>query len=123
MAMLKAIEETLAPKIGKLIPSDVGKAEAVETIGNTVDGQKPHELNAWVKARRHLPSFERRTEPPKAGKGGSSNDGIQRSGASVRQALWEAHVKSPTPALEEALRRSEDGAGRAQSSAAGGSET
>ena len=51
MSMLKTIEETLAPKIGKLIPSDVGKAEAVETIGKTVEGQKPHELNAWVKTR------------------------------------------------------------------------
>ena len=38
-----------------------------------------------------------------------------------RQALWEAHMKSPTAALKEALKRTE-GAGRAQSSAAGGSE-
>ena len=121
MAMLKTIEETLALKIGKRIPSDVGKAEAVETIGKTVEGQKPHELNAWLEARRHLP-FERKTDLPVSRKGGSSNDGIQ-SGASVRQALWEAHVKSPAAALDEALRRSEDGAGRAQSSAAGGSET
>ena len=40
--------------------------------------------------------------------------------ASVRQALWEAHMKSPTAALEEALRRTEDEAGRAQSSFFGG---
>ena len=43
--------------------------------------------------------------------------------ASVRKALWEAHMKSPSAALEEALRRTEDGAGRARSSTAGGSET
>ena len=122
MAMQKAIEETLAPKIGKLIPPDVGKAEAVETIRKTVDGQRPHKLNAWVEARRHLPTFERKTEHPESRKGGSSNDGIQ-SRASVRQALWEAQMKSPTASLEEALRRTEDGAGRPQSSAAGGSET
>ena len=42
----------------------------------------------------------------------------QREG---RQALWEAHMQSPTAALEEALRRAEDGAGRAQP--AGRSET
>ena len=45
------------------------------------------------------------------------------SGALVRQALWEAHMKSPTAELEEALKRTEDGAGRAQSFAVGGSET
>ena len=44
------------------------------------------------------------------------------SRASVRQALWEPHVKSPTDALEEALRRTEDGSGVAQSSASGGSD-
>ena len=43
--------------------------------------------------------------------------------ASVRQALWESHVRSPTAALEEALRRTEEGRGRGQSSAAGVSET
>ena len=43
--------------------------------------------------------------------------------ASVRQALWEAHMRGPTGALEEGLRRTEEGAGRAQSSAAGWSET
>ena len=42
---------------------------------------------------------------------------------SVRRALWDAHMKSPTAALEEGFRRTEDGAGRAQSSTAGGSET
>ena len=33
---------------------------------------------------------------------------VENSSA-VRQALWEAHVKSPTAALEEALRRTENG--------------
>ena len=45
------------------------------------------------------------------------------SETSVRRALWEAHMKSPTAALERALGRTEDGAGRAQSSTGGGSET
>ena len=45
------------------------------------------------------------------------------SRTSARQALWEAHMKSPTAAMEEALRLMEDGAGWAQSSTAGGSET
>ena len=34
------------------------------------------------------------------------------STTSVRQALWEAHMKSPTAALEEVLGRTEVGAGR-----------
>ena len=37
--------------------------------------------------------------------------------------LWEAHMKSPAAALQKALRHTEDGAGRAQSAAVGGSET
>ena len=45
------------------------------------------------------------------------------SRASVRQALWEARMRSPTAAWEEPLSRTEDGAGQTQSSAAGGSET
>ena len=45
------------------------------------------------------------------------------SRAQMRQALWEAHVKSPTAALEEALRRTEERAGQAQPSVAGRSAT
>ena len=45
------------------------------------------------------------------------------NGVLVGQALWEAYMKSPTAALQEALRGTEDGARRAQSSAAGESET
>ena len=41
----------------------------------------------------------------------------------VRQASWEAHVISPTAALEDSLRCTEDGARRAQSSAAREKET
>ena len=43
------------------------------------------------------------------------------SRTAVRQALWEAHMKSPTGMLET-LRRTEDGPRRARSSAAGGNE-
>ena len=39
--------------------------------------------------------------------------------ASMRQALWEAHMRRPTAASEEALKRTEEGSGRAQSSATG----
>ena len=45
------------------------------------------------------------------------------SRTSVRQALWQAHMKSPAAALEEPLRRTEDGAGMALYSTAGSSET
>ena len=41
----------------------------------------------------------------------------------VRQALWETHMESPTVALEEVQRRTENGAGRTQSCGAGDSET
>ena len=41
----------------------------------------------------------------------------------VRVGLWAFHLKSPTAALTDALRRTGDGAGRAHTSAAGGSET
>ena len=44
------------------------------------------------------------------------------SRAAVRQALWEALMQSPVSASEEALKRTE-GAERAESSTAGGSET
>ena len=36
----------------------------------------------------------------------------------VRLALWALHLRSPTAALADALKRTEDGAGRSQSSAA-----
>ena len=45
-------------------------------------------------------------------KGSSENPGGERqieSRTSVRRALWEVHMKSRTAALEEALRRTEDG--------------
>ena len=45
------------------------------------------------------------------------------SGATVRQALWEAHLQSPMSSLEQSLKRTEAGAGRVVSSTAGGSET
>ena len=45
------------------------------------------------------------------------------SRATMRQALWEAHMQSPTAALEEVLRRTEAGAERAESATADGSET
>ena len=48
---------------GELIPSDERKAEAVKTLRTTVEGQKPQEWNAWVKASRHLPTFERHRQP------------------------------------------------------------
>ena len=41
----------------------------------------------------------------------------------VRLDLWAIHLRSPIAAVGEALRRTEDGAGRAHSSAAAGSET
>ena len=65
-AMLEATEKFLSQNTGSgdLIFPDQGKAEAVETLRKTVDDQKPHELNAWVKACRHLPSFERLGQPP-----------------------------------------------------------
>ena len=40
----------------------------------------------------------------------------------VRLDLWAIHLKSPTAALADALRRTEDGAAMAQSSAAGGAK-
>ena len=52
-----------------------------------------------------------------------SSERLIESRTSVRQALWEARMKSPTAALEEVLRRTEVAAGRAQSNTAGGSET
>ena len=45
----------------------------------------------------------------------------RHSGVTVREALWEAHVRSQVSAFEEALRRTEEGAERAVSSTAGGS--
>ena len=39
-----------------------------------------------------------------------SSERQTESRASVGQALWEAHMRSPTAALEEALIRTEDGA-------------
>ena len=54
---------------------------------------------------------------------GPSRERQIQSGAVVRQALWEADMKNQTAALEETLTRTEGGAGRAQSSAAGGRET
>ena len=45
------------------------------------------------------------------------------SRATVRQALWDAHVQNPTAALKEALIRTETGADRALSSTARRSET
>ena len=50
MATPKAIEETLAHKARELISQDLGKAEAVETLRKTVEGQRPYELNARVKS-------------------------------------------------------------------------
>ena len=41
----------------------------------------------------------------------------------ARQKMWETHVKSPTVALEEALRRTENEATMAQYTLAGESET
>ena len=41
------------------------------------------------------------------------------SRATVRQTLWEAHMQIPAAVLEEALRRTEAGAERTQSSTAG----
>ena len=41
----------------------------------------------------------------------------------LRLDLWAVHPQSPKAAWGDALKRTEDGAGRAQSSAAGGSET
>ena len=52
-----------------------------------------------------------------------SSESQIESRTSVRRALWEAHMKSPTAALEEALRRTKNGARRAQSCAARRSET
>ena len=49
-------------------------------------------------------------------------EGKLKAGVAVRQALWEAHLQSPVSALEEASRRTEEGAERAESSTAGGSE-
>ena len=31
-----------------------------------MESQNPQELDAWVKARRHLPTFERHGHPPKS---------------------------------------------------------
>ena len=45
-----------------------------------------------------------------------------RTRSQVRLDYWAIHLKSPTAALADALRRTRDGAGRAQSSVAGGSE-
>ena len=44
------------------------------------------------------------------------------SGTSVGPALWNAHKQSPTAALEEAFRRTEEGTGMAPSSLAAGSQ-
>ena len=49
------------------------------------------------------------------------SEGQIESRVAVRQALWEAHLRSQVSALEEALRRTEVGAERAVSSTAGGS--
>ena len=66
MSMLFAIDETLAQKarIGELVLPDQGKAESVKTLRTTGESQKPQELDAWVKACRHLPTFERHTQVP-----------------------------------------------------------
>ena len=64
MSMVFAIDETLAQKarIGELVLPDQGKAESVKTLRTTGESQKPQELDAWVKACRHLPTFERHTQ-------------------------------------------------------------
>ena len=64
MSMLFAIDETLAQKarIGELVFPDQGNAESVKTLRSTGESQKPQELDAWVKACRHLPTFERHTQ-------------------------------------------------------------
>ena len=68
MSMLFAIKETLAQKarIGELVLPDQGKAESVKTLRTTVESQTPQDLNAWVQARRHLPTFERHGHPRKS---------------------------------------------------------
>ena len=48
------------------IPQDVGKTEAVELIRKTVENSTAHELNSWVKACRHLPTFARPGHPHKS---------------------------------------------------------
>ena len=68
MAMLLAIDETLAQKARneELILPDQGKAESVKTLWTTGESQTPQDLNAWVQARRHLPTFERHGHPRKS---------------------------------------------------------
>ena len=57
------VEKVLAIKDSAMTLPDQVKAEAVKT---TVEGQKPQEMLAWVRACRHLPMFGRTGDPPKS---------------------------------------------------------
>ena len=57
VALLTGME--MAQKAEELIPPG-------EDVRKTVESQMPHELNAWVKACKYLPNFDRHGQPPKS---------------------------------------------------------
>ena len=60
------LQKTLTNKDGELTLHDHGTAEAVDMLRKTVEGQKPQEIIASVKACKHLPTFERHGVPVKS---------------------------------------------------------
>ena len=95
--------------VGKAVPQVCGKRQ----------GRQHSPAERQSQGQDFVERTRRRRIEPSTSQGSEQID----SRVAVRQALWEKHLQNPRSALEEALRRTAAGGGRAESSAAGGIRT